>query len=166
MSPSIVFVLQVVWFTVAWGVLVRLVIWPWSQGLAPNQSVAVWVAPQMFRVLGLGLLVPNLSPGMPPEFAIATAAGDALTAVLAVAAFVALQRDRRSGYALAWACTVVGSADGIHAVVQAARLGVADHLAAQWYVPALGVPLMGISHVACLVALLRSRSEGHTARHP
>jgi len=31
--------------------------------------------PQMFRALGLGLLVPNLSPGISQEFAIPTAAG-------------------------------------------------------------------------------------------
>jgi hypothetical protein len=158
-NPIAVFVIQMVWFATAWAVLARFVAWPWSQRLAPNHSVAVWVAPQMFRVLGLGLLVPNLSPGMPLEFAGPTAAGDSLTAVLALTAFVALQRNHRSGYALAWACTVTGSADGIHALFLAARLGVAENLAAQWYVPALGVPLMGVCHVACIVALLRARGR-------
>jgi hypothetical protein len=156
MNPAVIFVLQVVWFAAAWAVLALLVVWPWTRRLAPKHAVAVWVAPQMFRVLGLGLLVPNLAPGMPPAFAFPTAAGDSLTAVLALAAFVTLLRDRRGGYLLAWACTVVGSVDGIHALFQAARLGVAPHLAGQWYVPVLGVPLMGVAHVACVAALLRA----------
>jgi hypothetical protein len=109
----------------------------------------------MFRVLGLGLLVPNLSPGMPASFAATTAVGDAITALLALTAFVALRRRARVGFGLAWACTLVGSLDGVLAVSQALRLGVADHLAGQWYVPALGVPLMGVAHVGCIAALLR-----------
>ncbi len=162
MNPTLVFGLQLVWFTVAWATLARLAVWPWSQGLGPHRSIAVWVAPQMFRVLGLGLLVPSLSPGMPSAFAIPTAIGDSLTAALALAAFVALQRGSRSGFSLAWACTVVGAADALHAITQAARLGVAENLAAQWYVPALGMPLMGVSHVACIVALLRLRTRPST----
>jgi hypothetical protein len=113
-------------------------------------------------VLGLGLLVPNLSPGMPSAFAIPTAIGDSLTAALAVTAFVALERRHRAGMALAWACTLVGAADLLHALPQAARLGVAANLAAQWYVAALVVPVMGVSHAACIVALLRARARGRT----
>ncbi|MEN8181078.1 MAG: hypothetical protein ABFS46_00935 [Myxococcota bacterium] len=159
MDTTVVFVLQMVWFATAWSVLARFVVWPWSQRLAPNHAVAVWVAPQMFRALGLGLLVPSLSPGMPSAFAFPTAAGDSLTAVLGLVAFVALQRDHRFGYPLAWACTLTGSADGLHAMFLAARLGAAEHMTAQWYVPALGLPLMGVCHVACIVALLRARAR-------
>ncbi len=37
-------------------------------------------------------------------------------------------------------------------------MGVTDHLAAQWLVPALVGPLMIAAHVACLAALLGSRT--------
>ena len=114
MGPAPVFVLQMAWFLVAWAVIARLVVWPWSQRLGIEASVAVWVAPQMFRVLGLGLLVPSLSPGMPSAFAVPTAIGDSVTAVLALSAFVALMQRRAPGFALAWACTMVGSADLLH----------------------------------------------------
>ena len=92
------------------------------------------------------------------SFAVSTAIGDATTAVLALSAFVTLLRGRRSGFLLAWACTLVGALDLAIALTQAARLGVAVHLAGQWYVPALGVPLMGVAHVGCALALLRARS--------
>jgi hypothetical protein len=157
MSPPAVFVIQFAWFAAAWAVVAVLAVWPWSRTLDPPRAVSVWVAPQMFRILGLGLLVPNLSPGMPAAFAVPTAIGDSVTAALALAAFVALQRNRPGGDGLAWACTVVGSADLMHALVSAPQLGVAENLAAQWYVPVLVVPLMGVTHVACVLALLRAR---------
>ena len=121
MTPTAVFVLQTLWFAAAWAVLARLVAWPLTLRLAPEQAVAAWLAPQMFRVLGLGLLVPALSPGMPAAFAIPTAVGDSLTATLALAAFVSLRRGLSAGIPLAWACTAVGVADGLHALAQAAH---------------------------------------------
>jgi hypothetical protein len=157
MNPTAVFAIQVLWFTLAWATLARLVVWPFSQRLERHRSVALWLAPQMFRVMGLGLLVPNLAPGIDAGFARSTATGDSLTAALALLAFVTLMRGSSRGFALAWAATAIGLLDGIVAVSSAARLGVAEHLAGQWYVPAMGVPLMGVAHIGCIAALLRAR---------
>ena len=154
-EPAAVFVLQVTWFTVAFATVAILVVWPWTGGFAPERRAAFWIAPQMSRALGLGLLVPNLSPGMPAEMAVPTAIGDSLTAVLAWVAFVTLFKGHRIGPLAGWACMLVGIADGSHAVTTAARLRVAEQLAGQWYVPAVNVPLMLVCHVAGVVALLR-----------
>ncbi len=154
MEPLPAFVLQLAWFLLAWSVLVGFVVWPWSRRLSPTARLSLWVAPQMFRVLGLGLLVPNLSPGMPRDFALATAIGDSLTASLALLAFVALQRGSSRARALAWACTVVGTLDLLAAFPHAVHSGAVPHLAAQWYVPVFGGPVMIVSHVACFAELL------------
>jgi hypothetical protein len=42
------------------------------------------------------------------------------------------------------------------ALPHAARIEAARFLAAQWYVPALGVPLMIVSHLMAFRALLRN----------
>ena len=152
-DPRLLFVAQLLWFLLAWSALVRLVVWPWSRRLAPDARLALWVAPQMFRVLGVGLLVPNLSPGMPHDFALATAAGDSTTAVLALAAFVALRRGSRRGRSLAWACTIVGTLDLLVAFPHALHSGALAHLAAQWYVPVFAGPVMIACHVSCFVEL-------------
>lgn len=157
MNPLPIFVLQLLWFVLAWSALAYFVLWPWSRRLPPDARLAVWIAPQMFRVLGWGLLVPNLSPGMPPEFAVSTAAGDSLTAGLALAAFIGLQRSWRAARALAWACTVVGTLDISIASLHAVHVGAISHLATQWYVPVFGGPVMIVSHLVCFVALLRER---------
>jgi len=113
----------------------------------------------MFRVLGLGLLVPNLSPGMPSEFAFSTATGDSLTAVLAALAFIGLRRGWRQARVLTWACTGVGTLDLLIAFPHAAATGAISHMAAQWYVPVFAGPPLVICHVACFMLLVRGRGS-------
>lgn len=155
MQPLPLFALQFLWFLLAWSLIAYFVAWPWSARLSRDARLSAWVAPEMFRILGLGLLVPSLSPGMPPEFAFPTAAADSVTAILAALAFVGLQRDWREARGLAWACTIVGTLDLLIAFPHAAAVGALSHLAAQWYVPVFGGPVMVISHVACFILLLR-----------
>ena len=155
MSPQALFALQFVWFLLAWSAVAVLLVQPRLRGGDVNDELSVWVAPHLFRVLGLGLLVPALAPGMPPGFALPTALGDAATALLALVALVALQRRHPRARALVWVFNLFGSADLLVAGVQAVRFGAAAHLEAQWYVPALGVPLMIVTHVQVFRVLLR-----------
>jgi hypothetical protein len=158
-EPIALFVLQFLWFLLAWSVITYFLLWPWSANLSADARLSVWVAPQMFRVLGVGLLVPNLAPDMPAEFATTTAAADSLTAVLAASAFVGLRRGWRVARGLAWACTVVGSIDILIAFPHAAYTGAIAHLATQWYVPVFAGPPLVICHVVCFVLLVRARGR-------
>ena len=62
----------------------------------------------------------------------------------------------------AWGFNVFGTADLAFALVQAARFGAASHLAGQWYVPALGVPLMPVTHGMIFHTLLTRPERGGT----
>ena len=126
------------------------------RALPPRDALTICLVPQLFRVLGLGLVVPNLSPGMPRSFAVPTAIGDALTAMLALAAVLALVRGSTAARPLAWTCSLVGAADLALALPHAAAIGAALFLAAQWYVPAVAVPLMIVSHALAFRTLLRT----------
>jgi hypothetical protein len=154
MNPAPLFVLQFLWFLTSWAVLAELFVAPKLRGYATNDALAICIAPQIFRVLGVGLLVPSLSPGMPWSFAIPTAIGDSLTALLALISVVALRQRWQPARKVAWACNLVGGADLVIALPHAATIGTAQFLAAQWYVPALGVPLMIVSHVMAFRILL------------
>lgn len=146
MEPLALFLNQFLWFFVVWAVVAYLVVWPWSLQLSPDTRLCFWVAPQMFRALGLGLLVPNLSPGISQEFASPTAA---------VLAFVGLLRGWRLARHLTWACTLIGLGDLLIAFSIVPFIAVTDHLTGQWYVPAFVGPLMIVAHIACLATLLR-----------
>jgi hypothetical protein len=157
MNPLPIFALQFLWFLVVWATIAVVVVEPRLRDVHENDALAIWILPQLFRVLGLGLLVPNLSPGLPLSFAVPTAIGDSLTSVLALAAVVALVRRRPRARLLAWACTIVGSLDLALALPHAAAIGAAQYLTGQWYVPVLGVPLMITSHAMTFRALRRHR---------
>ena len=159
MEPIALFVSQFLWFLFAWSLLTHFVLWPRSASLSPDARLSVWVAPEMFRVLGVGLLVPNLAPGMPAEFAIPTAAADSTTALLAASAFVGLRRGWRSARALTWACTLVGSADILIAFPHAASIGAISYMAAQWYVPVFAGPPLVVCHVVCFILLARGKDR-------
>lgn len=157
MNPATAFVLQFSWFLVTWAALAILFVRPAIAHLDPNDALAFWIAPQLFRVLGVGLLVPNLAPDLPNSFGLPTALGDAATAFLALMSVVALRRRWASARVLAWTCSVVGTADLAIALPHAAAIQAARFLTGQWYVPVLAVPLMVVCHVMAFRELLRRR---------
>lgn len=155
MKPAHYFVLQFGWFLIAWSVIARFFIAPALQHRALDDALMIWIAPHLFRVLGVGLLVPNLSPGLPVEFAATTAIGDSITAVLALGSLLALRKRWRKARALVWVFNVIGALDLTVAMMHAAWIQAATYLHAQWYVPALVVPLMAVTHVMVFRTLLR-----------
>ena len=157
MNPLYAFLLQFLWFLLAWSVVAALFIAPRLRKADTTTALSVWVAPHLFRVLGVGLLVPGLSPGMPASFAISTAIGDSITAALALASLIALRRGWHRARSLVWVFNVFGSLDLLAAAVHGGQVAAALHLQAQWYVPVLGVPLMIVAHFMVFHTLLTRR---------
>ena len=155
MQPAHYFALQFVWFLLAWSVIAAWFVEPRLRQSNSRDALAVWIAPHLFRVLGVGLLVPNLSPNLPREFALTTALRDSLTALLAFCALLALRRRWRRATTVVWIFNVIGALDLTAAMIHAVRIRAADYLQAQWYVPALLVPLMIVAHVQVFRTLLR-----------
>src|SRR5688572_6570231 len=120
MSVTFYFFVQFLSFLIAWSVVAVLLLAPSLEHRHKNDVLAIWLTPQLFRTLGIGLLVPNLSPGMPRSFALPTAVGDSLTAVLALVAIVALVKRRSYALKAVWICNVIGSADLLIALPHAA----------------------------------------------
>lgn len=147
MPPVFVFMVQFLWFLLVWATVAKIFLLPWINRLALNDQLAVCLLPQLFRILGVGLLVQNLAPGLPLEFALPTAIGDSLTSVLALISIIALHKRWSSARSLVLVCTAVGALDLAIALPHAAAIKAALYLTVQWYVPAVIVPLMIVSHV-------------------
>jgi hypothetical protein len=158
MNIGSLFVIQFLWFVVVWATIANLFVLPMTKGLEQNDKLLVWLSPQLFRVLGLGLLVQNLAPDLPRSFALPTAIGDCLTAVLALISIIALRQRWASAYSFALACNIVGSIDLAIALPHAAIVKAANFLTGQWYVPVVVVPLMIVSHFMTFLVLFRHRS--------
>jgi hypothetical protein len=157
MKTVYLFVIQFVWFLVAWATIAKLLVSPVIERFDINDKLAVWLAPQLFRVLGVGLLVQNLAPDLPQSFALPTAIGDSLTAMAALIAIIALRQRWSSARLFVLVCNIVGSVDLMIALPHAAVIKAAIYLTGQWYVPAAILPLMIVSHVMIWRTLLRQR---------
>jgi hypothetical protein len=153
-----VFGLQFLWFVLVWAAIANLFVVPMTKGMEKNDQIVVWLSPQLFRVLGLGLLVENLAPSLPLSFALPTAIGDCLTALLALISIIALHQNWAWARRLAWVCNIVGSLDLAIALPHAAVINAVKFLTVQWYVPAVVVPLMIVSHFMTFRVLFRHRS--------
>ena len=160
------FIAQFSWFLLAWYAVANWIVAPRVARLDHHDRLSLWISPQLFRVLGLGLLVPNLAPDLPVEFAAATAIGDAITSLLAFVCLLALRRGWRMALGLAWACNIVGALDLLLSLTHAATIGAARYLTAQWYVAALVVPLMIVSHTMAFRVLVSGISERHRGVPP
>jgi hypothetical protein len=157
MNSVYLFVIQFVWFLVVWTTIAELFVSPFVRRFEINDKLSIWLLPQLFRVLGVGLLVQNLAPDLPYSFALPTAIGDAITSVLALISIIALQKKWASARSIVLVCNVIGSLDLAIALPHAALIKAPDYLTAQWYVPAAVVPLMIVSHVLIWRTLFRYR---------
>jgi hypothetical protein len=149
-----VLVIQFALSLAAWTAIVFGLIRPRLGALDHRRALRWLIAPQMLRHVGMSLLADGVtSPGLSASFASSVATGDVITALLALATFVALGRPGRAGYVLAGATTIVGAADLLHNVARGMQVHAPDHLGSAWPVVAFLVPLMLVLHVAAAARL-------------
>jgi hypothetical protein len=150
------FVLQVVLSIAAWGSIAAWLVVPYVRTQTRQRALLVLLIPQLFRHVGVTLLVPGVvAPGMPRSFAVPTAVGDTATQLLTVVALVCLHRGWRYAIPLVWMVNIFGLTDLVLNVVRAARTGAVAFLQAAWFGPTFIVPLMVVSHVLVFWVLLR-----------
>jgi tellurite resistance protein TehA-like permease len=131
---------------------------PWLQAKPLRTALAILLIPQLFRHVGVSLLVPEIvDPTFPEAMARQTAIGDTAAALLAWAALVSLRVGWRHAIAAVWTFNLVGLTDMVLNLIHGIRLQVADDLGAAWFGIAFIVPLMLVVHGLIFVFLLGTR---------
>ncbi len=144
-----------------------------------------WIAPRLARLERHDALVPPLLlhlirpisfwttqggriPGMtiPLDWAMSTAIGDLIAAVLSLLAVFALRARARGAIALAWVANVVGFVDAVKNGVYAARIGLADHVGIAGILMTYAVPALYVSHGLIFWLLLRKSASPATQVSP
>ncbi len=151
---------------IAFGLTAHWYVMPRLRNVAPADAMVPFLLFHAFRYVGLAFLIPGVTRGeLPPGFAVPTAYGDLLAAVLALLAAVALRYRWPGARAMAWVFNVIGTADLLNALYQEARLAVPDgDLGATYFLPAVNVPALLVTHVILFILLLsRKRRGGATA---
>ena len=133
-----------------WYVLPALAERPLDEALVPL------IIPHMFRYIGLGFLLSGVtSPDIHQGFAQPAAYGDLIAALLAALTVVALKSRWTVATPLVWLFTLVGSLDLLYAVTTGVRTVPAGQFGGMYFVPALVVPGLLVTHA--LVAHLAWR---------
>jgi hypothetical protein len=102
---------------------------------------------------------------LPRAFAVATAYGDAASALVGLAAALALRYRPAVGVGLAWLYTMMGLADLANALTQVVLHQVQPaHFGATWLLPTINVPALIVAHLVIVSLLLRrARRPGPSA---
>ena len=151
-----IFVLQMVLSLAAWGSIALWLVVPYVRTLPKRRALLLLLIPQMFRHIGVTLLVPGVvSPDIPAAFALPTAIGDTTTQLLAVLTIACLHQGWRYAFPMAWVTNTFGLIDLLLNGGRAALTGAIAYLHAAWFVPTFLVPLMVVSHLLVFWVLLR-----------
>lgn len=133
---------------------------PWLQSKSVRTALSILLLPQLFRHVGVSLLVPEIvDPTFPEAMARQTAIGDTLAALLAWVALISLRAGWRHAIATVWVFNVIGLTDMVINLTNGIRLQVANDLGAAWFGIAFVVPAMLVVHCLIFAFLLSAREE-------
>jgi hypothetical protein len=168
MMASTIFQIDMALGYVAWGLCIARYVWPRLRGIDRVAAMRAIATLHSFRFFGLVFLLPGfVGSGLPRAFAVPTAYGDLVTALLAI---LVLLTARVPGlfWPLVWAFNVVGASDLVMATAKAIQVdlpSVAGQLGPAYAIPILYVPLLLMTHGVAFSLLLRpgqspARSSG------
>jgi hypothetical protein len=149
-------VLNVIIFSLAY----RWFLKPALPRLNPAHVMVPILLLHSMRHLGLMFLTTGVtSPSLPSQFAVPAAAGDFLSAVLALTAAVLIQRKSSWAIPMTWAFTVVGLVDFVSAIALSRIYSAGDFLGGAYWIPAFWVPMLLVGHVVIIDVLRMLKRE-------
>lgn len=113
-----------------------------------------------FRYIGLAFLIPGVtSQPLDPRFAEQAAYGDVLAALLALLCILALRRGWRGAIPLVWVFNIEGTLDLLNAIRQGLQYTEVGMLGATFFIPAVIVPALLVTHGVVFILLLKGESR-------
>ncbi|MEE9290854.1 MAG: hypothetical protein V3U99_07535 [Alphaproteobacteria bacterium] len=156
MDALAIFGLQLILSLVVWGLIGKWLLAPWLEKKSLHQSLFWLTLPHASRHIGMVFLGPGIAAQpLPDSFAIPAAYGDLISALLALAALIALRTGRTGALVLVWIFNIVGTVDLMYALSHADAV---PGLGAAWYIPTFWVPLLLVTHFMIFVRLIRRES--------
>lgn len=132
---------------IGWGSVALWFAVPALNKIPRREHLAALILPHVFRYIGLGFLVTGVTAqALDPRFAAPAAWGDLAAAGLAVLALVALRRGWSAATALVWIFNIFGTLDLLFAVTQGTRYSQSASMGATYFIPAVAVPMLLVSH--------------------
>ncbi len=148
-------VVNVILSTIIFNLAYRWYLKPMLPKLNPAHVLVPILLLHSLRHLGLMFLTTGVtSPDIPVQFAVPAAAGDFVSATLALAAAVLIRRKSIWAIPMTWVFTVVGLMDFVSAITLSRIYSAGDFLGGAYWIPAFWVPMLFVGHVAIIDVLL------------
>ncbi len=149
---------------VAFGLAARWYLMPWARRRSLKDALTPLLLFHSLRYVGLAFLLPGVtSAALDPRFANPAAYGDLLASLLALVALLALRLEWKLAIPFVWIFNIEGTLDLINAVLQGLRYTTDADLGATYFIPAVVVPALLVTHAVIFVLLLR-RDDRRVAR--
>jgi len=164
MTPTQIFVLQIIVSLLTYGLVARWYVTPRLDQLRLVAALTPLLLFHTLRTIGLTFLIPGVVGGrLPDTFAAPGAYGNLLSVGLAFLSLVALRARWRGALMIIWVFSVVGLLDFVNAFARGVQLDVAAHypLGPVWFIPTFAVPAFIVAHLLIIRILL---THGHEYR--
>ncbi len=157
---NLILISSMIFGVINYGLIAKWYVIPALDKWARETALVPLILLHCFRYQGLEFLVPGVvAPDISPAFTIPTAYGDLLTALLGLIAVIALRARWSMALLLVWVFNIVGTLDLLNALPQALLNIHAGQLGGSYYVAAVVVPALLVSHFLIFRLLVR-RAEG------
>lgn len=145
---------------VTYGLVAKWYVMPALAGRPRSQALIPLLVPHCFRYIGMAFLIPGVtSAPLDPRFADPAAWGDLLAGVLALIAIIALRRGWALAIPLLWVFSIEGTLDLMNALYKGFRHTADGDMGATFFIPAIIVPALLVTHFMIFVILLRRSAE-------
>ena len=157
MEPMVLFGIQFTMSLVAFALIARWHVWPHLSSMPRVLALVPLLWVHAFRVVGGTILAPgSVGPGVPMAFREMIGYGDLVSALLAVAALIALRGRLPRAIWLVWLFLAVATIDTVNAIVQSLRYDVTSYaLGVNWVIVTLYVPALLVSSLMIFLLLIR-----------
>jgi hypothetical protein len=143
-----------------YGLIAKWYLVPWMDSVSRPAALSPILLLHGFRYIGLAFLLPGVTAAaLDPAFAVPAAYGDLIAALLALGAVLALRLGLPGSLLLVWVFNVLGTLDLLNALYKGLRFTADADLGATFFIPAVIVPALLVTHFLVFRELLRKRPE-------
>ncbi len=162
METDFILPLSIVFGLLTYSLIAKWYVMPVLSSRPKGQALIPLLLPHCFRYIGMAFLIPGVTAqALDSRFANPAAWGDLLAAVLALIAILAVRLRWTVAIPLVWIFNIVGSLDLLNALFQGLRHTEDGHLGATYFIPAVAVPALLVTHYMIFFLLLyREKASG------
>ncbi len=155
---NLILPLSIILALVSYSLIAKWYVMPWLAPLSRKEALTPLLLLHSSRFIGLAFLIPGVtSVPLDPRFANPAAWGDLLAAVLAFIALLALRLEWSAAVPLVWIFNIEGTLDLLNALFQGMRYAPSSDLGATYFIPAVIVPGLLVTHFIVFKLLLSQK---------